>query len=293
MITEIFKLFVFPGLISAIFIGFLYWGLIRKFTARMQNRIGPPIWQPFFDWVKLMSKEDIKTKYSNFICLVSPIISFSSTLTVTIFIPILGNSLISFFGDVLLVIYLLVISTLMFALAGFASGSGFGYVGGIREITQMFSYELPFIISLLTIGFVNNFSIKPFFAISFPFALLSFIFYIIAELNLPPFHIPDSEQEIVSGSLTEYSGRKLAMFFLAKSVKLWVLLSIGAVYFLGAKNIIWFFINSFILLFIIILIRVIFARLRLDHMFRFFWFVLTPLALIDLLRAVTGFWWSV
>jgi NADH-quinone oxidoreductase subunit H len=288
MIEEAVRLLVFPGFLSAIFIGFVYEGIIRKIAARMHNRIGPPIWQPFFDWVKLMSKEDINTKYSSFLSVLSPVIALSSALTVAAFIPIAGSAVISFTGDLLLVIYLIALSTLMIALAGFASGNMFGSVGGIREIIQMFAYELALIISLLTVGFMTSFSIQPFSALAFPFALVAFIVCLQGELGLPPFHIPDSEQEVVSGPFTEYSGRKLAMFSLARAARLWILVSFGAVFFFGATTLAWFFIYSLLILFIVIVIRTIFARLKINQMFRFYWFVLAPIALIDLVRVLLG-----
>lgn len=291
MLAALFQALVFPGFLAAFIMGFLYEGIARKVAAHAHHRIGPPVWQPFMDWVKLMSKENILPKQGiGFLMTLCPIVSFASILTVVLFIPVAGYVLFSFPGSLFVVIYFLVMYSAFFAVAGFATGNPFGYVGGVREITQIVSYEFPFIVSLLTIGFMTGFEVVPFSSLSFPFTFLAFLTGVQGKLCLPPFHIPEAEQEIVSGHLTEYSGPRLAMFELAKAVGFWVLISLGAVYLLGANSILTFFANSLILLVLIIIIRTIFARLRISQAFRLYWFVIGPLALIDLIRVIIGFY---
>ena len=291
MLNIVFQALVFPGFLAAFGIGFLYEGIVRKVAAHAHHRIGPPVWQPFMDWVKLMFKENIHPKEGiGFLMTLCPIISFASILTVILFIPVAGFVLFSFPGNLFVVIYFLVMYSLFFALAGFATGNPFGYVGGIREITQLVSYEFPFIVSLVTLGFATGFEITPFLSLHFPFAFFAFLTGVLGKLYLPPFHIPEAEQEIVAGPYTEYSGPRLAMFELSKAVGFWVLISLGAVYFLGARTLPAFFINSFALLFLIIIIRTIFARLRISQAFKLYWFVIGPLAVIDLARVITGFY---
>jgi NADH-quinone oxidoreductase subunit H len=291
MINEIFYLLVFPGLLAAGFFGLLYEGILRKLSARMQNRVGPPVWQPFFDWIKLMSKENITPRNGvGFVMTLCPVMAFAAVLSALVFIPVAGFSLAGFQGNLLMVIYLLVFYTLSLALAGWASGSAYGSVGSIREITQMFGYEFPFIVSLLTIGFMTGFQVAPFLAWNFPFALLAFLVSAMVALSLPPFHVPDAEQEIVGGPLAEYSGPRLGMFSLAKAIKFWVLVSLGAVMFLGGGSLEWFLIKSLFLVIAIGVTKTVFARLRIDQSFRFFWLVIGPLAMIDLVRAVFGIW---
>lgn len=291
MFEMLFQALVFPGFLAAFVIGFLYLGIMRKVAAHMQHRIGPPIWQPFLDFFKLLSKENIQTKDSvGFLLTLCPIISFASVLTVIIFVPVAGFGMVSFQGSVFVVIYFLVMSSAFLALAGFATGNPFGSVGSIREITQLVSYEFPFVVSLITIGYLTGFEIIPYFSLHFPFAFLAFLTGVLGKLSLPPFHIPEAEQEIVAGPLTEYSGPRLAMFELARAVGFWVLISIGAVFFLGAGNIVMFAVNSLALLFVLIIFRVVFARLRISNAFRLYWFIIGPLAVIDLVRALVGFY---
>ncbi len=292
MINEIFQILIFPGLLGAIGFGFFYEGLFRKITAHMHNRIGPPVWQPLLDWVKLMLKENINPEHAEKILFtLSPIISLASALTVIFFIPIGNFHLISFTGDLFLVIYLLSLSTICFAFAGFSSSSPFGSLGAIREITQFFAYEFPFIISLVIVGLFTGFKTLPFFAWQFPLATIAFLCSLQGKISLPPFHIPDAEQEIVAGPLTEYSGSRLAMFSLAKAIRLWVLISLTTVLFFGGGSLILFFAKSLIILFLLIVMRVIFARLRIDQSFKFYFWFLGPLALLDFVRVLFGYYW--
>ncbi len=288
MLTEIFQLLVFPGLLLAALIGFLYQGMIRKLSARMHNRIGPPIWQPLLDFFKLMAKEGIKPRGAGLLFTLMPILAFSSTMTVIFLVPIGGLQFIGFPGNLLVAIYLLILSSLLYALAGWASSSPFGSIGAIREITQLFAYEFPFIVSLLTIGFLTRFMIAPFLAWQFPMAAFAFLASLQGKLALPPFHIPDAEQEIVAGPLTEYSGSRLALFRLAEAVRLFVLISLGVVFLFGGGSLPLFFAKSLILLLVLTFIRSIFARIKIDQSLRLFWFIIGPLAVIDFIRALVG-----
>ena len=291
MFQEIFYLFVFPGLLAAGFFGLLYEGIARKISARFQNRVGPPLFQPFFDFVKLMSKENITPRNGvGFVMTMCPVLAFAAVLAAIPFIPVAGLSPAAFQGNLLIVIYLLVVYTLCLAMAGWASGSAYGSMGSIREITQLFAYEFPFIVSLLTVGILTGLTVSPFLAWQLPLAFLAFIVSSMAALSLPPFHVPEAEQEIVGGPLAEYSGPRLAMFSLAHAVKFWVLVSLGAVMFLGGGPIEWFFIKSLALLLVVIIAKNVFARLRIDQAFRLLWLGIAPLALIDLVRVVFGIW---
>jgi NADH-quinone oxidoreductase subunit H len=283
---------VFPGFAAAFIIGFFYMGIMRKAAARMHHRVGPPLWQPFLDFFKLMSKENITTKDSiGALATLCPLVSFASLLTVALFIPVAGVSVANiapFQGSLFVVIYFLIMSSVFIALAGFAAGNPFASIGGIRELTQLFAYEFPFVVSLVTVGFFTGFRVVPFFALTFPFTFFAFIASLLGKLSLPPFHIPDAEQEIVAGATTEYSGPRLALFELAKATALWVLISLGAVLFLGADGPFSFAAYSLGILALLTVFRVIFARVQIAQAFRIYWFIIGPLAVIDLIRAVTG-----
>ena len=291
MIWEIFSVFVFPGLLAAVFMGFIYEGVLRKITARMQHRIGPPIWQPFFDWIKTMTKENTTPKAGNgFLMTLCPIISFDSAMTAVLFVPIAGVPAITFEGNIFIFLYFLLQAVVFLAIAGFASGSPFGIIGSIREITQIVSYEFPFILSVITIGFFSAFAIEPFVSLEFPFAAVGFILGIMGKSGLAPFHIPEAEQEIVAGPITEYTGPRLGIVQLAKAALLWVSISSATVMLFGGGNILWFFAKSFIIILILAFLKNIFSRLRISQAFKLYWFVVMPLVLIDLVRALVGLW---
>ena len=286
----IFHILLFPGLAASIVLGFLYQGISRKLTARMQHRVGPPLYQPFMDFIKTLGKENIKPKASmGLFFTIAPIFVLASYLTVSVFIPF-PTTPFGFSGDMLLGIYFLVLASLFYAVAGFSSSSVFGSIGSIREIIQVFAYEFPFIVSFLTIGVFTDLSFKPFPGFLFPFAFFGFLCSVQGKLSFPPFHIPEAEQEIVAGSLTEYSGSRLALFLLSDAVKFWVLVSLGVILFFNGGGILEFFLKSILLLFILVCVRAVFARLRIDQSFKFYWFFVGPLTLIDLIRAVVGWY---
>jgi len=160
MLIEIFQLLVFPGLFFAALIGLLYEGILRKLSAHMHNRVGPPIWQPVLDFFKLMMKESIKPRRATLLFTLVPILAFSSVITVIFLVPIGGFQLIAFPGNLLIAIYLLILTSLLYALAGWASSSPFGSVGSIREITQLFAYEPAMVaaedLKLISIRSYNN-----------------------------------------------------------------------------------------------------------------------------------------
>ncbi len=290
MYLEIFSVMVFPGLLAAVFIGLLYEGIVRKITARMQHRRGPPVWQPFLDWIKTMTKENITPKAANgFLMTLCPIVSFAAAVSAIVFIPVASLPAISFEGNIFVFLYFLLLSVIFLAIAGFATGSPFGIVGSIREIMQIISYELPFIISIITIGFITNFQIVPFSAFYYPFVILGFFLGILGKLGFPPFHVPEAEQEIVEGPLTEYTGPRLGILQLAKASLLWVLVSSAVVMLFGGGTVIEFFIKSLILLFVLIFIKNIFSRAKINQVFKFYWLVVMPLVVIDLVRVLIGF----
>lgn len=268
----------------ALIAGLLYEGIDRKLAARMQNRIGPPVWQPIYDILKLLEKESLRPEGTGPYFTVFPLLALASTSVVLPFI-----FTITFEGDVLLVIYLLAMSMAFLALSGFASLSPFGTVGGWREILQFIGYEFPFIVAVLAVALQSNSLSLGYISTashSLPFAFSAFLLAIQAKLSRPPFHIPEAETEIVAGIETEYSGTRLAVLRLTKATELFVLVSLAVVLFFGLGTLKWFALNSLMVLFLLILTKVIVARLRIDQSIRFFWLFLGPLALIDLLRMV-------
>lgn len=296
MIIDAIKIFVYPGMIFIIIFSLFYFGFLRKITARMQNRIGPPLWQPIFDIIKLFSKENIIPENAKLGFTLWPVLSIASILTAGLMIPIGGDVVLNTSGGIILILYFFVISTISSFLAGLSSGNPFGIVGGLRKIVQLISYEFPFIVSLIVPALffktlspfmINSYQIisGPLFLL-YPLASSAFFISILAKCEIPPFHIPDAHQEIVSGYMVEYTGTRLAYLHLVHMVKFFVLISLGiCLFFGGSLTFVDFILKSFILLVLITIVKVVVARLRVDQMLKFYWFF-GFLALLDLLRVM-------
>ena len=140
----------------SIFFGLIFKGIDRKLSAHMQGRIGPPIRQPFRDVVKLFTKENIVP--DNAIAWIFnwvPLIGLVATISILLYLPIGGiNPIAEGSGDLILILYLLMIPSLAMVIGGFASGSTYATVGAQREIATMIAYEFPLAIIIVTIAWI-------------------------------------------------------------------------------------------------------------------------------------------
>lgn len=235
-----------------IIFGLFYKGIDRKISARMQGRIGPPLRQPFRDVAKLFTKENIIPENSiHWIFNLAPLIGLVATISTLLYLPIGGfEPLVSSNGDLILILYLLIIPSLAMVIGGFASGSPYATIGAQREMATMIAYEFPLAIIIITIAWklsvtniggallqntfvISTITSTPIWNIVTPLGFIGFIILLIviiivtpAELSKIPFDAPEAETEIGGGLLVEYSGRNLAMFYLMDSVKTLVMASI-------------------------------------------------------------------
>jgi len=306
--------------IFGIVFGLLYKGIDRKLSAHMQGRIGPPIRQPFRDATKLFSKENIVPENAiAWIFNLAPLIGLAATISILLYLPIGGfEPLFSSRGDLILILYLLIMPSLAMVVGGFASGSPYAIVGAQREMTTMIAYEFPLAIVVISIAWklssmgnsnvfaLSTISTTPVWHIVGPvgfigFLILMFVLVIVtpAELSKIPFDAPEAETEIAGGLLVEYSGRNLAMFYLTDGVKTVVMASlIVALFFpynlspvLGfssyaafAIDIAFYLVKVFlVVLFSVTLIRVAIARLKIDQIVYTYWVPLTLIGLIGLI----------
>jgi NADH-quinone oxidoreductase subunit H len=274
-----------------------YSGILRKLAAKMQSRVGPPIWQPFFDMLKLFGNEEVKPEQAGIGFGFWPFAALASVLTAALLTPIAG--IVGVPSNIILLVYFISFGSVCLFLAGLSSSNPFAVVGSIRGIVQMFSYEITFIVSLLVpVAFlgtldplvINNhqlgLGITGWLAFSFPLAALAFLIAVLAKVELPPFHVPEAHQEIVSGYFTEYSGFKLAVMEMTGMIKTFVLLALGvAVFFGGAADLPVFIAKTLALLFVLSVVRVLMARFRLDQVLKFCW-AFGLLAVIDLARVL-------
>ena len=306
--------FVFPGILFASAVGLLFAGIDRKLTGHMQHRIGPPIWQEFLDVGKLFGKEDITPAAANsFVFNCVPLLCFGAVMAVMLLLPINSSQpVLTSVADMIVIIYLLNIPAVCMMLAGYASGCPFGTIGSSRYVVQLFGYELAFIIAALAAAAKVGWSLSLSSIVSYQAqngwmvsqvalipAAIAILIAAQGKLLRVPFDIPEAESEIVHGSLTEYSGPKLAILRIAYNIELFVVAAVITVLFFGGPvphtiggiyipGVVSLLIKCFGIVVLSTVIRNIAARLRIDQALKFFWTFPTLLAAISLfLVAVT------
>jgi NADH-quinone oxidoreductase subunit H len=296
-IIALFYILIFPGFAFLACYGlFLQW-FDRKLAGVMQNRVGPPWFQPVADMVKLMSKEVIIPDVCDVgMFKVLPYFAMAAVITPMLLIPVWGDALYSFQGDLIVVIYLLTIPTVTFFLAGWSSTSPYATIGSIRVLTQLFAYEVPLMLSLIgpaiLAGTWNISEISGFFASHKLLMLAQLPGLLIALLALQgklervPFDIPHAKNEIVGGQFTEYTGRLLGFFLLAVDMELVVGAALLNAVFLGGSlglagvpAIALFLGKTLFVTFLLALLKVLMARIRIEQMINFCWKYLAPVAM--------------
>jgi formate hydrogenlyase subunit 4 len=304
-----------------ILVGLCYKGIDRKLSARMQGRIGPPLRQPFRDVAKLFQKENIVPDQAiPWLFNLIPLLGLIATISILVYLPLAGfTPLFSTGGDVIVVLYLLMVPSLAMVVGGFSSGSPYAIIGAQREMATMIGYEFPLAVLLIAIAwkFLQK-GAAPVFSFSTmlttpiwnqlagPLGFIGCLILLVilllvtpAELSKIPFDSPEAETEIAGGLLVEYSGRNLAMFYITDGVKTVVMASlIVAIFFpynlsplLGLGSIesmiidIGFYLLKIflVILFSVTLIRVAIARLKIDQIVYTYWIPLTLASLVGLM----------
>ena len=302
MAIALFSIFVFPGLLFIAAFGFAAEYIDRKLCALLQNRVGPPWFQPVADFIKLAAKEDVVPQHADStVFKLMPILAMTSIITSFLYMPLWGTqSLYSFKGDLIVVLYLLMVPTLTYFLGGWYSRSVFSMIGAIRSVTQLFAYEIPLFLSILAPAMLADtwslsemskfYTEHPLLGLinipGFAIALIA----LLGKLEKVPFDIPEAETEIVAGAFTEYSGRLLALFRLAIDMELIVGASLLAAVFMPfglhfgtAAGFALYLVKVLFIIALVSILRTIFARLRIDQMISFCWKILAPAAFLLLL----------
>lgn len=300
-LPSLVSILVFPAGMFLILLGMVYEYVDRKLVARYQNRFGPRWFQPLADMFKLLAKEEIIPDGVNkalFIFL--PILGVTAALTSALYTPMLGFApAFSFRGDLILVVYMLSVLTICLGLAGANTVDRFSLVGATRTLTQLFSYEAPFMLTMLgpalsagtlQISQINTYAQDTWWMIlTQPIGFLVALIGLMGKLELPPFDAPEAETEIVSGALTEYSGRGLALFRIGKNVELVIGLTLISAFYLGGlANPLEFILKTLGLLLVIALLQSLFARLRIDQTVGLWWRIGAILALVQILILVVS-----
>jgi NADH-quinone oxidoreductase subunit H len=314
ILKTLLYLFVYPGFIFLfVYSTFAEW-FDRKVFAHLQNRMGPThtgtfgMLQPVADIIKLLAKEDIVPERADkgfFRAL--PVFGLAIVSTAMLLLPVWHfdpavPSFTSFPGDVIVLLYILSLPTLVLFLAAWTSTSFFSTIGGARVLTMLFGYEVPLFLSVLAPAIMAGtwrladiarfFQHRPILILP---NLLGFVIAVVclqAKLERCPFDIPHAETEIVGGTLTEYSGKKLALFRLMTDVEMVAGSGLLATVFLGGfpggvfLGLVWFVVKTLFVIFLLSLIRAFSSRIRVDQVVSFAWRYLAPLAVLQLLVVI-------
>jgi NADH-quinone oxidoreductase subunit H len=314
ILKTLLYILVYPGfLFIFVYSTFCEW-FDRKVYARLQNRMGPThtgrwgILQPVADFVKLLAKEDIVPERADkTLFTLLPVFGIAAVSTAMLLLPVWHFELAlpspnSFSGDIVVLLYILTLPTLVFFLAAWSSTSFFSTIGGARVLTMLFGYEVPLFLAVLSpaimAGSWRLAEIAAFFAHKPLLILPNIIGFIVsviclqAKLERTPFDIPHAETEIVGGTFTEYSGKKLALFRLMTDVEMVVGSGLIATAFLGGfpggvvLGFIYFVIKTLFIIFLLSVIRALTSRIRIDQVIRLSWKYLAPLAVLQLLITI-------
>ena len=307
---------IFPGFLFCFLIGMLLCGIDRKLVARMQKRVGPPILQPFYDFFKLMGKETIIPAQANrTVFLVAPLFGLAALVVIQMFIPIFSFSAFSGMADIIVILYLLLIPALSAIMGAAATGSPYAGVGLSREMVVIISCELPLVMVLLAVaktvgdalGLGLCFSLSDIAAyqavngslitkLSMIPAALAFMMVIPGETGNHPFDAAEAETELCEGMLAEYSGAPLGVYKLSHAIKMLTLTSLFVALFLGGLGTGIVILDAIIMVVICVvltavcisLVHAITARLKIEQIFKYYWTVVSGLAIISLVLAWYG-----
>jgi len=252
--------------------------------------------------VKLLGKETlVPTTASRAVFLAAPIVGLAAVTLVSTILWLANLWNLSFVGDLIVVVYLLVLPSLALMIGGMASGNPLAAVGSSREMKLILGYELPFLLCLAAVilksggslRLVEIASVPAAASISGAAAAVVALLCVQAKLGFTPFDIAEAETEIMSGPYVEYSGVALAVFKLTQAMMLFTLPVFLITVFLGGIRfsgwgIAWAAVKYVAILVLLIVIKNTNPRVRIDQAVRFFWFTLTPIAFVALLLAVVG-----
>jgi len=295
--TALTGLLIFPGLLYAVPAAWFMEWMHRKITARMQRRIGPPFYQPFFDFVKLLAKTPVsRPRLQGFVMSALPLVAIAATLGTIALLPVFpaGGG---FTGDLVLLVSLVEVAPLCVVLSGFVSRSLFGGIGASREAVLALAYNLPFLTALfaLVVG-AGSFSLDavattPMWFVRIP-ALLALLLTLPVKLHLNPFSAANAEQEIYAGATTEYDGPRLALWELAHALEwvaltgLWAVLAFPMLQAVWPLRVFVFVATSLALVVVLTTASAATARLKVAQIARFYWLWGFGVAIIALVVAL-------
>ncbi len=272
-------------IILAFTVGMFYGGAQRKIIARIQNRVGPPIYQNFIDVVKLYSKET--SINHGWMQHMGPVFAITASITSLMFVPVLTDggwfSNLNFSGDLVFLVYMMVFGSLGMALGAGQTGNPNSAIGVTRGLSQMVGYEIPFVMSIValmtqfhTTSITGMMEIQAqnqtWMMFSNPFAFIAAIMAMLGMFHYAPFDIVTAPAEVASGPISEFGGKYLGLMMSSGSIFAFVKLTLFVNVFMGgASNLIELVIKTFGLYMIPVLYGVISPRYRTEQAITYFW----------------------
>jgi NADH-quinone oxidoreductase subunit H len=277
----------------------------RRAMAVMQARLGPNRAGPFgllqsvADALKILIKEDIiPARSDKLVHWLAPVVAFVPALLIFAVIPFRGGAILADLNiGILYIVAISSVTTVGIFMAGWSSNNKYSTLGAMRQVASVVSYEIPVVLSLVgVILLAGSLSMQQIVAAqNIPFILLQPLGFLLfftgalAEINRAPFDLTEADSELVAGYMTEYSGMKFGLFFLAEYAEALAISAIVTTIFLGGwrgpllPDWLWFLVKVFIVFFVIVWIRTTVPRLRIDQLMALAWKFLFPLALLNLL----------
>jgi NADH-quinone oxidoreductase subunit H len=291
--------------------------LERKIQAIIQDRLGPyhvgpfGLLQTFADALKLIGKEDVRAHATDaWFFVAAPALVFCPMLASWVVLPFANDVIGADLNIGLLYLTTLGSMTVLgIVISGWASNNKYALMGGLRSAGQLISYEIPQILSLVTVALVvGSLSMRDITLsqpgplvnlLVLPFSFLLYFIAALAETNRTPFDLPEAESELVAGWLTEYSGMRWGtMLALSEYGNVTVVCAIIATLWFGGwqgpgvdrlplVGVVWFTLKVYAFVLVFMWIRATLPRLRIDQLMGFCWKGLIPLALVNVLVVAT------
>ncbi len=294
-------------LFIALFVLTLEW-LELKIAGHIQHRVGPfhtgwhGILQPVADMIKFLAKENLTPRrVDRFAYLLAPFAAMIPPYLAFLVLPF-SPTLVALKWDLAL-LYIMAVSPLTILgllMAGWGSNNKYSFLGGLRAVTQLISYEIPRLIAVISVIILaGSLSFEEIvkaqhipYLFLLPLGFLTFFISSLMEMNRIPFDLAEDESVLVTGVITEYPGIRFGLFMMGEYAHLILSSFLASYLFLSGwrgpwlPDILWLFIKVFALIFVMIWIRWTLPRFRPDQMMDFAWKILFPLSILNLFWAV-------
>ncbi len=271
--------------ILAFIVGMSYGGIVRKITARVQNRKGPPWYQNFIDAYKLYSKTT--AIHHGWMHRMGPAFLMVSSVVTLMFVPVLNNGgwfeNMNFQGDLIFLLYIMVFGSLGMALGAGQTGNPNSAIGVTRGLSQMVGFEIPWVMALVAMMIqYKTTSITGFIEVqqesgtwlmfSSPFAFIAAVLAMLGMFRYSPFDIVGAPSELASGPVSENGGKYLFTMMSSGSIFTFAKLTLYVDLFMGgANNLLVLLIKTFALYMVPVLYGLVSPRYRTEQAVRYFW----------------------